>query len=540
MGGHPRRPRWAAGSAVALGGLACVVAASFRSLLIDPRSAVRSAADRWIRFAAPPGKTLASTVALDASAFLAFPAVVEMLDLKGVAAADLYDYVPRQLTATFRNAGAEIEGAIGRSALGGWVALSLSSGNKASYVVVVDYASGNLTAVAPTYGKILAQKGLKGYVDATNTYGPRGLKVYNASSLLVALGANANKGPRAIWNFVEDTWTILCAGGSNDAHDLQLSYDGSQLWQADGRTAIEAWDVSSGDMVASFAEVDVEDPNHVQVTDEDAVAYVSSRQTDGVVKMKTDGTVLWTLGGPNGDFNVTFGDAHYAAGSSLWVGQHNAEYVGDDEYCLFDNQEGTGANSRLLCVELDYHRSKAAVTFAKDLGSYTPHFGDNDRLPTSNQFGVHWPDQVDVDDQYDVRALEVVRATGDVVYELKVVGAKCRSAADCDKGLTDRWTSYSAERFYAAPLVWNATCAGSTLSFTAADAFKRPNKYAATYDVVERPARRAKSVAGDFELAAYWRDTAETVDVSALTGPLTLTVTNAQGAATTVDVDECS
>ena len=64
----------------------------------------------------------------------------------------------------------------------------------------------------------------------------------------------------------------------------------------------------------------------------------------------------------------------------------------------------------------------------------------------------------------------------------------------------------TAERFYAAPLVWNASCAGSTLSFTAADAFKRPNKYAATYDVVERPARRAKSVAGDFELAAYWRD----------------------------------
>jgi hypothetical protein len=231
---------------------------------------------------------------------------------------------------------------------------------------------------------------------------------------------------------------------------------------------------------------------------------------------------------------------NHTAGSNYFLGQHNAEYFGDDEYCLFDNQEGTGANSRLLCVELDYHRSKAAVTFAKDLNAYTPHFGDNDRLPTSNQFGVHWPDQVDVDDQYDVRALEVVRATGDVVYELKVVGAKCRSAADCDKGLTDRWTSYSAERFYAAPLVWNASCAGSTLSFTAADAFKRPNKYAATYDVVERPARRAKSVAGDFELAAYWRDTAAAVDVSALTGPLTLTVTNAQGAATTVDVDECS
>ncbi|KAH8058305.1 hypothetical protein JL722_6163 [Aureococcus anophagefferens] len=461
-----------------------------------------------------------------------------MLDLKGVAAADLYDYVPRKLTATFRNAGAEIEGAIGRSALGGWVALSLSFGNKASYVVVVDYASGNLTAVAPTYGKILAQKGLRGYVDATNTYGPRGLKVYNASSLLVALGANANKGPRAIWNFVEDTWTILCAGGSNDAHDLQLSYDGSRLWQADGRTAVEAWDVASGNVVASFAEVDVEDPNHVQVTDEDAVA-VSSRQTDGVVKMKTDGTVVWTLGGPNGDFNVTFGDAHYAAGSSLWVGQHNAEYVGDDEYCLFDNQEGTGADSRLLCVELDYHRSKAAVTFAKDLGAYTPHFGDNDRLPTSNQFGVHWPDQVDVDDQYDVRALEVVRATGDVVYELKVVGA---GAA---RGRLRQGPRRTAGR----PLDAERTSPPRPrlereLRRLDAEFHRRRRLQEAQQvrrDLRRRRAarRRAKSVAGDFELAAYWRDTAAAVDVSALTGPLTLTVTNAQGAATTVDVDAC-
>ena len=519
-------------------GLLCVVA--FR-IKLAPRSAVRSVADRWLRFWSPGGAvSYASTYTYHAESFLAFDSVAEFLELKGVRDADLYSYVPREVSVTFRNAGAQIEGSVGRAALGGFVALSLSYGNNAGYVIVVDYATGNLTAVAPTYGRVLERRGLEGYVTATNTYGPRGLKVFNTSSLLVALGANANKGPRAIWNFREDTWTILCEGATNDAHDLQLSYDGSELWQADGRASVVAWDAASGDVKETFAEVDIEDPNHVQVTDEDRVAYISSRQTDAIVKVATsDGTVAWTLGGPDGDFDVDFDGTTWAAGTSPWLGQHNAEYVGDDEYCLFDNQEGSGANSRLVCVRLNDHAASAAVTFSKDLGSYTPHFGDNDKLPTTNQFGLHWPYDIDVDDQFDVRALEVSRATGDVVYELKIVGAKCRSAAACAKGLEDRWTSYSAERFYAGPLVFNATCANGALSFAATDAFKRPNRYAASYDVVERPTRRDRAVSGTFMLPAYWGAAAAAVDVSALVGPLSLTVTTALGDSTTVDVDAC-
>ena len=77
--------------------------------------------------------------------------------------------------------------------------------------------------------------------------------------------------------------------------------------------------------------------------------------------------MVWIAGGAAGNLTLIDEDGGvHPPGTNLWSGQHNAEYVGDDEYCLFDNQEGTGANSRLLCVELDYHRSKAAVTFAKE------------------------------------------------------------------------------------------------------------------------------------------------------------------------------
>lgn len=491
---------------------------------------------------------LEASWSIAASEFLRFSSVLEMLDAKGVDydSDAVYGYVPRRLDLTVRNADAVLEGSIGEAAAGGYAAFSLSFGSSAGYVVVVDYASGNLTAVAPTYGAVMAARGAGDAVVSTNTYGPRGLKMYNASTLLVALGADANKGPRALYDWRSDSWEILCGGDSNDAHDLQMSYDYAGVWQADGRTSTKKWDASTGEVEASFAETDVADPNHVQVTDEDNIAYISSRQTDGLVKVKTDGTVLWTLGGPNGDFAVEDGKpgeniTTYAAGASVWVGQHNAEYVGDDEYCLFDNRESTGENSRLLCVVLYEHKGYATISFLKDLGAYTPHFGDNDRLPTGNQLGVHWPENVDVDDQYDVRLLEVVRGSLDVAYELKVVGIACATTKACEKGLTDRWTSYSAERFYGAPLVWNASCTGGMLDFTAVDAFKRANKYRATYEVTERPTKRSDSVAGDFYFAAYWRETAvASVDVSSLVGPLLLTVTNEFGDATSVDVDTCT
>ena len=44
------------------------------------------------------------------------------------------------------------------------------------------------------------------------------------------------------------------------------------------------------------------------------------------------------LGGEYGDFELEdFDGTVHAAGASLWVGQHNLEYFGEDEYMMFDN-----------------------------------------------------------------------------------------------------------------------------------------------------------------------------------------------------------
>ena len=64
--------------------------------------------------------------------------------------------------------------------------------------------------------------------------------------------------------------------------------------------------------------------------------------------------MVWTVGGMNGDYVLYDLDGtKYHAGHSLWVGQHNAEYFGDDEYMMFDNQYEQGESSRMLVVEID-------------------------------------------------------------------------------------------------------------------------------------------------------------------------------------------
>ena len=82
----------------------------------------------------------------------------------------------------------------------------------------------------------------------------------------------------------------------------------------------------------------------------------------------TTGENIWTLGGPDGMFAIRDEDnVEWPAGSSLWVGQHNAEFFGEDEYCMFDNQYNTGNNSRMLCVVLDEERGAAHLSWEKKL-----------------------------------------------------------------------------------------------------------------------------------------------------------------------------
>ena len=88
------------------------------------------------------------------------------------------------------------------------------------------------------------------------------------------------------------------------------------------------------------------------------------------------------------------------------------------------------------------------------------------------------------DDQYDERAFEVERDSKLTAWQVSVSGPKCTTAdAGATTGLCARdggegWTSYSVERFYSAPLVYNVSCVGTELRFSTVNNFKQSNTYA--------------------------------------------------------------
>ena len=162
------------------------------------------------------------------------------------------------------------------------------------------------------------------------------------------------------------------------------------------------------------------------------------------------------------------------------------------------------------------------------MGAYTPHFGDNDRLPTGNQLGVHWPDELTTDVDYDVRAVEVVRDSGDLAWEMKIMGVKCEETkcARDNKG----WTSYSMERFYTAPIISSASCSDGVVTFDVVNNFKQMNLYEGSYlvkaivddDDIDK-------TDGTFDFLPHWRQTALSVDVPSSTSRATIYVTNQFG-----------
>ena len=379
--------------------------------------------------------------------FTAYASVKEYLrDYAGVSKDDwsTYDdleiYVPREITVDLDVD--RVAGSIGTAAVEGHVfwGLTYSGSNdfSAAYLIVMDMR-GKLKQLSPVYGKYMLDNGYTVSDDKDvkrRMFQPLGLKMFNSSHVLLALSDDGTSGPRALWDWKEDTWTSLCEGESGDSHDIQWAYEDAAIWQVDGTTKVEEIAVSSNENLAHFAEEKVQDPNHCQATEKDTQFYISSRQTNSIIKMNVNGTVEYTLGGEYGDYKIVEYDGTvYKAGDVVWSGQHNAEYFGEDEFCMFDNQEETYAiydESRMLCVKLeDYKETKRGyVSFSYFLGEYTPHFGDNDRLTTGNQLGIFWADKIKVHDQYSVRAIEVARNTSEIAWELKVYGAKCSAGQD--------------------------------------------------------------------------------------------------------------
>ena len=79
--------------------------------------------------------------------------------------------------------------------------------------------------------------------------------------------------------------------------------------------------------------------NHVQLIEGDRVAILSDKVNNMFLRYNLDTRQTeWIAGGTLGTLELIDDDGTvHAAGDSLWFGQHNAEYFGNDEYFLFDD-----------------------------------------------------------------------------------------------------------------------------------------------------------------------------------------------------------
>ena len=135
-------------------------------------------------------------------------------------------------------------------------------------------------------------------------------------------------------------------------------------------------------------------------------AVLSSRGKSAILQVgnvKGHYSYDFVLGGPNGTVPIYDLDGSlYAPGHSLWVGQHNAEYYGENTYLMMDNQAGSSDamhnNSRLLSVVYDPRDGHATIDWAHEFNGNSAAFGDHDRLPTGNALGCMWPGTIYLDE----------------------------------------------------------------------------------------------------------------------------------------------
>ena len=549
-GDPPLRRRFAA---LAGGGLLAV--AVFGALMLrgsaPPRAVVASlATEKWtpeVAAAQAEAAALAAegytTVKVTLDDLLEFESVCRWVerslgyaDCKAADEAVLYQYVPTRLE--FKVKETLVEKGIGAQAATGHVAFNLAaySGGPntilSSWMIVADYR-GKIKAIEPVeYGGEL--------------YRVFGLKLWDDAKLVLAAGKSGKlRGPAFTFDWSTGTLDELVSK-TFDIHDVQRAHSGTDIWTlgsdltyqelsvADDGKELKSEDLSKTTTMA--------DPNHFQLVDDDAYAYVSARLNNAIYKiLVASGKNEWILGGDDGDFAITGYDGKtYAAGESYWYGQHNAEYFGEGEFLMFDNnyeeeRVDDSRNSRLLAVKIDEDARTANVTFEYDVGTYSDIFGDHDRLPSANVLACYWPSEtMAYADQYAAKIVEVDRDTSDLAFELKVV-TKDMSEESCRDDVCrvmGGFFMYSVERFYDAPLVYDVVFdeKKGTLDLTTHNTYKQSTVYQGTaYAYDADGALQAKAT---FDFAAFWRPSY--VSLSGVSSSGTVVVENQHGTSRTV------
>ena len=409
-----------------------------------------------------------------------------------------------------------------------------------------------------------------------------GLKNYDEASLLLATSIN-NTASGHVWRLDWRTGgaTRLGADGAlYGCHDVQWSARGGDaFWtpvsaypacgaQNEGVALYDAGTGATRRTVETGYEHCAADVNHAQLLADDTRALLSLRELDGVALYELDesapaGRRAWTIGGPYGEWPVVDAarNVTHPPGATVWKGQHNAEWMGEGEVWMYDNQ-GLGNNSRLLIVAVNESSRVATIAWEHDLGVSTTIYGDCDPTPAGGVLGSYWSRRTSnatADDEADAGVLEVSRATGEVAWHMRIYGKACPTD-DCgdvwngdSRSKDSSWTMYSVERFYDAPLLpspsldgTNGTnaapecvlardgggAAAAEVRFTVFDSFKSSSRKGGTFTVGE--VRTGRAVAsGTFTFNPHWRPTVVSapVDVRRRAVPLELelVVNNSRG-----------
>ena len=451
-------------------------------------------------------------------------------DCYSVKDARLNSLVPSKIEIAIRSS--LLEGSIGSQAAKGYIAYNMvfnedDSACSASWFIIMSM-KGEIKTIVPLAvdGEVGRAAGLKNWNDDYLLF---------AAAKQMKFGGNPYK-----MDWKTGDYSELC-DASVDTHDVQRSTTTDDaIWYPKG-SKYERASTSTGEVTfSSDVPGTVEDLNHVQVLADDEYAIFSSRLTNTIIKAKvsSDSKAVWYLGGDDGEFTLTDLDGYtYAAGHSYWKGQHNAEYIGEDQYAMFDNNyDHETAGSRLLVVQVDEDAMTAEIVFEYATGTYTKVGGDNDLVPTGNFIATWWQsDTYSADDTYDSAIVEVT-TDSEVAFEAKFYSD--RECSDDECSIDDEsWYAYSVERFYEYPVVYSVSCTeGSTLSFTAHDTHKSTAETSATYKIYD--ASGSLMTKGDFDFAAHWR--AADVDVSSSSIPSkgTLAVVNQYGS-TATETFEC-
>ncbi len=318
---------------------------------------------------------------------------------------------------------------------------------------------------------------------------------------------------------------------------------------------------------------DCVDVNHAQLLENDTQALISEHGSSQIIWYNfthhnlDKRSVVFTIGGDDGTWPIVDFDhsVQWPPGTSVWKGQHNAEYMGEDEIWMMDNL-GLGNVSRLLIARLDHANHKVYLEWEYNLGVKTHDFGDADPTPSGNVLGAFWASKwgpkTRLGGSAQAGLVEVTRDSKEVAWQLLVQGFECSSSngicdhcdsdddddfddfrhdkLDDDSAVSDvgGWLIYSAERFYTRPVLPSPNsknrphCHDGQLYFTVFNSYKQSTRFPGYFEVKEDKDNGEILAAGDFMFKAHWRPTEVKTSIS-YDGLVQLKVTNQRGRSVT-------